>query len=1301
MSTSCSPTQKIVPTLYSIAEHPFGPPKPPNRVAAKWSRKLANRHARRSSDSAIVDSGASHIYLTPSAPNTNLNPSAPPVRVGTASGQPMVSSADCDLALPIPVDLPSTGHVMPGFQHNLLGIAPFCDKDCRVVFTKHTVTIYDPDNKPFLTGWREEDELGNKKLWRISLLPDEEDIPPVATAPDVAEAPLDAFSAYDLPSVEALVIYFHATAGFPVKDTWLQAIKAGNYSTWPGLTYKNAAKYCPDTVETSQGHMTQPRQNVRSTKPKRTSTTASLPISVPETEDPIMDPTPDASANELYVKSYHFGSLSKLYTDDCGRFPVRSRQGNNYIMIAYHQQSNTILSAPFKSRADKHRLQAYNSIMQRLKDRNMLVDLQILDNEASKEYKRTIKEDWGVQFQLVPPHNHRRNAAERAIRTFKAHLLAILAGVSSTFPKYLWDLLLPQAELTLNLLRQANADPTKSAWEYFNGPFNYDATPMGPLGIDVLIHKNAAARNSWDFRCHEGWNVGVSLEHYRCQRVVGKASKVEQISDAVEFRHQHLTTPTVTPADRVLHGINTLSNALKDSPSSICDDQLQAISALRDICTAWAQTLPAASSPSPPLTRAPTDASAARVVRPSPVPQPSIPPPSAPRVEPSVPRVEPSAPRVDSFTSTEPVAHRTRSQTQSASPPSAPPPISQPVAHRTRSHSANVVLPARAAQRKYPSAVLAQIMEPFKDMLTLPEYWAMPVLDEETGETLEWRQLRTHPKWKDIYTKSYSNEMGRLCQGVGKGSKGPKQQRVAGTDSFRVIKFDLIPKDRRKEICHTRVVCEYRPTKDDPHRTRITVAGTNVNYPGDVATPTGSLDLVKLMINSVLSRPGAKFACFDVKNFYLDTPMDRPEYVRIKASDIPKEFYDEYNLSQFEHNGWVFFEVVRGAYGLPQSGRLANDLLRTRLEKAGYFEAATTPGLWKHKWRPIQFVLIVDDFGVEYVGKQHAEHLASVLKQYHDISEDWEGAKFAGINLEWNYAQKHAERTCRLSMEDYIRNLLLKFGHPYPSKPQHSPHRCRAINYGAKVQMSPEEDTSPALDPGGIKRIQAIIGALLYYARAVDNKLLVALSTLGTQQAQATTATKADCDWLLDYCATYPDDGVIYRASDMVLAAHSDAGFNNVSKSRSRAGAHIFLSEDDPFPRWNGAVLAIAQIIKHVMSSAAEAESGALFVTAKEMIPLRHALIEMGWPQPPSPIQCDNSTAVGMTNCTLIPRKSKSWDLRLDWLRCRESQKQFRYYWDKGANNHGDYYSKHHPDCHHLAKRPLHAGIATLAYQVY
>ena len=121
-----------------------------------------------------------------------------------------------------------------------------------------------------------------------------------------------------------------------------------------------------------------------------------------------------------------------LYTDDTGRFPIRDRSGNQYVMAAYHS-SNVSLAEPFSSRKDKYRLAAYNAIMQRLKEKDLLVDLHILDNECSKEYQATIRNRWKVQFQLVSPDMHRRNAAERAIRTFKAHVLAILSGVAPDF----------------------------------------------------------------------------------------------------------------------------------------------------------------------------------------------------------------------------------------------------------------------------------------------------------------------------------------------------------------------------------------------------------------------------------------------------------------------------------------------------------------------------------------------------------------------------------------------------------------------------------------------------------------------------------------------------------------------------------------------------------------------------------------------------------------------------------------------------------------------------------------------------
>ena len=462
------------------------------------------------------------------------------------------------------------------------------------------------------------------------------------------------------------------------------------------------------------------------------------------------DPTVDEVAqvfdgkNELHVRVVH---QSKLYTDDTGRFPTRARSGNQYVMVAYHS-SNAILVAPFKSRKDKHRLPAYNSIMQRLKDKGLTTDLQILDNEASKDYKALIRDKWGADFQLVPPHIHRQNAAERVIRTFKAHFLAILAGVASDFPRHLWDLLLPQVEMALNFLRQATINPSISAWEYLNGPFNYDATPLGPLGIKVLIHKKASDRHSWDFRAKEGWSVGVTLEHYRCQRVIPKDTKSEMVSDTVEFRHHDLTQPSVTPDDRLLHGLQLLTAALEGKPTSTSAEQLEAIAMLQKALGQWENTTPE----QPPTRRTlaskkPRRTLIRKVERPS------------PRVERPAPRVQRPSPRVEMPShNNQPIAQRTRSKqavdttAPDAIEPEIPDMISNdvPVAHRTRSRQA----------------------------LSATKLLALPVLDSETGQTMEYSQLRRHPKYSKIWQTSYSNELGCLCQGIGSGKKGPKQQRV-------------------------------------------------------------------------------------------------------------------------------------------------------------------------------------------------------------------------------------------------------------------------------------------------------------------------------------------------------------------------------------------------------------------------------------------------------------------------------------------------------------------------------------------
>ena len=124
-----------------------------------------------------------------------------------------------------------------------------------------------------------------------------------------------------------------------------------------------------------------------------------------------------------------------------------------------------------------------------------------------------------------------------------------------------------------------------------------------------------------------------------------------------------------------------------------------------------------------------------------------------------------------------------------------------------------------------------------------------------------------------------------------------------------------------------------------------------------------------------------------------------------------------------------------------------------------------------------------------------------------------------------------------------------------------------------------ETDTSPKLSNEGIKRVHAIVSALLYYARVLHNRVLVGLSSIGVQHASSTEKTAAAINQILDQVATYPNDGITYRASDMILAAHSHSGFNNEYKACSHAGSHTFLSENDPKPKWNGAIVLIAVAI--------------------------------------------------------------------------------------------------------------------------
>ena len=306
---------------------------------------------------------------------------------------------------------------------------------------------------------------------------------------------------------------------------------------------------------------------------------------------------------------------------------------------------------------------------------------------------------------------------------------------------------------------------------------------------------------------------------------------------------------------------------------------------------------------------------------------------------------------------------------------------------------------------------------------------ALAVMDKETGKMLNYRNLIRLPKYKEIWSRSSANEFGRLANGVGGRIKNP-------TNTIKFIMEHEVPKQRKKDVTYGQFVCTVRPEKKEKERTRFTVGGDRINYPGEVATPTADMLVTKMLINSVISTKGARFMTMDISNFYLMTPLKRPEYIKIKLSDIPDEIIKEYKLKdKVTKNGCIYIEANRGMYGLPQSGLLANQLLEKRLNKHGYFQSKLVPGLWTHKTQPIQFTLVVDDFGVKYVGKEHALHLKAVLEEHYAITEDWTGGRYIGLTLDWDYARGQVH----LSMPGYVAKALKQFQYVWDGKRQDAP----------------------------------------------------------------------------------------------------------------------------------------------------------------------------------------------------------------------------------------------------------------------
>ena len=553
--------------------------------------------------------------------------------------------------------------------------------------------------------------------------------------------------------------------------------------TWPGIENINFGKHLPLSLATTLGHLDQEQKNVQSTK------LANKPH-IPEEIHFFPTPEkPNVPSHHCFELIESFIPKHTAYGDLTGRFPHTSSRGNKYLFIVYDYESNAILCKPLKNRTAGEIKTAWEAVHSQLSLSGSQPGLYILDNKASFELKRAMKKN-NLDFQLVPPHIHRRNAAERAIRTFKNNFLSVLATANPQFPMSEWDRLLPQTKLTLNLLRNSCTNPKLSAYAFLNGNFDFNKTPMAPAGTRVVVHTKPDKRSTFGYHGEQGCHVGPSLEHYRCMKCFITSTCRVRDADTLQF------FPKVTPfpktsADECVHKpvrdlLSLLSKPLPTLPYLEYGDQTQnslhQIAALLGRATILPNpvlSLPSKTSAKTPLVAYKHDSFF------------PLRPTTRPLLLSTAKNIVPT-PRVHNIDSDPPprVQH------------TIPTPIHTPITRSTTRLvsrflcSSNPVRITQQSNHTYEVPVVNHIYHPTTSK-------------KETIDTLLQGSDST------VWSASLSNELGRLAQGI--------NGRVTFTNTIYFIPKHQVPLN--KKVTYVNFVCDYKPLKTETNRICLTVGG--------------------------------------------------------------------------------------------------------------------------------------------------------------------------------------------------------------------------------------------------------------------------------------------------------------------------------------------------------------------------------------------------------------------------------------------------------------------------------------------
>jgi hypothetical protein len=1146
----------------------------------------------------IADSGATATYISTSCPVLNKRITDDPINIQNPNGEIMQSTHIGELDLPLrPAALKA--HIVPALKDcSLLSMGAICDAGYKVEFTANSMQILD-DGKCMVTGHRRHDT----GMWHIDLPP-----PPVHFANRIGD-----------PKMEELVAYAHAAMFSPALTTLENALNKGFLTNFPGLTAATLRRHPPTSIPMAKGHLDQTRKNQRSTKQLTTRIVplADDPISIPDEFHP--EPTEHKTHNCFVTFMEPTG---QIYTDQTGRFVSASSNGNQYLMILYDYDSNHIFAQPFKTRTAGNILKAFQTLHQRLCRAGCRPKLHRLDNECSTILK-TFLTDEAIDYQLVPPGVHRRNAAERAIRTFQNHFIAGLCSVDKDFPIHLWDHLVTQAELTLNLLRSSRINPKLSAHAQINGHFDYNRTPLGPPGCRVLAHVKTSDRTTWSPHGLDGWYVGPATESYRCWRIWIFETRSIRTCDTVSWFPTKVAMPHSSSNDLIVAALHDIVHALHNpspkSPLAPCtDSQSQALRQIVDILTTNTAT---EESPAPPLRVEPLAPAPLRVPTTTPLTTPLSPPANIIPLDDHHPSLNQSPLRVAVPSTPAPTAPRRI------------PPI-----------ESDDLVPSEATQYRLidvsddTTVVTSNIRPP-----TLPIVETVspedPTYDEVTGPTGKRRRRRQRhrksastdlPPPPPAAVPTRRSQRKRKPKHRASHAKRANKHRSAHTKqpimTDTPIILSMTHDDMLTYCCmhgtainpDTGSVAEYKAlskSSDGPLWAAANMEEIGRMFQGlgpNSTMPTGT-DTLRFIFK-------ANIPSHKIPTYIRVVCADRPEKTQIRrvrwtcggnlivytgnktcrtagmttskllfnsvistpngrfmTIDL-KDFYLCSVLDEFEYVKipiWMIPQEIIDLYGL--ADKIGDGFAYTEVRKGMYGlpQAGRLANEQLRKflkphgfepcpitpglWKDLQTDLMFS-LVVDDFGIRYTSE-ASVERLITTLRKKYE------LTTDWTGSRyvgltldwDYENRTVDLSMPGYVERALQRFEHSKPTRDEFSPHAWTAPDYGARQQYA-MHDESPLLDVRNIKRVQEVLGTFLFYGRAVDLTMVTAIGSIATEQASATELTMKAITQLLNYAACNPDATLRYHASDMILYVESDASYLSESKARSRVAGFHYLS---------------------------------------------------------------------------------------------------------------------------------------------